>query len=139
MNLAEQLAVLLDSLGIVDYQPTASGGDCFVDRIPDQPDRLIAIFNTAGPPGDIKDAYSSPGAQLRCRAAGTDRRTAKTLADSVWSALHGLGDTTLPDGTWLVSCQADSTPAPIGLDDSGRHEFTVNVVCEVQLLTAHRT
>ena len=137
MNLAEQLALYLHAEGLVDYRPDDVDGDCFVDWLPDAPDEAVAITNTAGPSGDIKHAYSTPGAQLRCRA--TTALAARSKADAIWSELHGLGEIALPDETWLVSCIADSTPAPMGRDSQNRYEFTVNVLCEVNELTAHRT
>ena len=135
----DEVAKFLDAAGLVTYVPNDTGGDCFVDRLPDEPDAAVMIRGTGGPEGDLKFAYDNPTFQVWVRdPAG--RLTAYNRARSIYEALHGLWSVELtPGGTWVVSCRGiQSEPAPMGQDANGREEFSLNFQMEVRANSALR-
>lgn len=131
------MARLLTDLDLADYRPDEVGGDTFIENLPPDPDTALAVYSKAGPPADARLGYDEPGIQIVARSA--DPRVAAASLAAIYDQLHGLVNTELPDGTWLVSCLGQaSSPTPLGRDQNGRHEFSLTFACEVRSLTAHR-
>lgn len=126
--LAEQVALYLDGLGLVDYRPTSTGGDCAVQHMPPEPDEWVGVFASGGlDPGPV---VKQPTFQIRTRGnrAG-DSVTPHDRLVQIAAALHGFRGP-LPDGSFLLSCFArQAHPVALGADEHGRHEFTLNFVC----------
>lgn len=133
------VALHLDALGLVDYRPDEVGGDCFVDHMPQTPDGAVAIFHTgSGGEADFALPYDEPTVQVMVRGSG-DPRVSHGRAADIYGALHGLGHTTLPDGSLLISCIAlQSAPIAIGQDETGRHRHTLNFALDTFAPTTHR-
>lgn len=135
------IALYLAVQGIVTYTPDGSGGDCFVDYLPGDPDEAVAIFSTPGRPPDVKFAYDLPSFQLVVRGAENgDPRVPYERAQRAYDALHGFGDRKLPDGTYVVLIRAvGSLPETMGRDGNGRHRYGLKFDAEVANDTAlHR-
>lgn len=136
--LAVEVAEYLDGLGLVNYDPTGMAGDTFLEFVPASPDEVVVITDYPGPQPDPKHGYDTPNVQVRTRA-GRDPRVARATLDAIFNALHNLHAVTLPGGTYVVSCWAiQSGPTPLGPDQNGRFEYTLNFQFHVRNVTAHR-
>lgn len=132
MSLPEGLALLLAARGHGVYRlgaPYVAGEVAIVlgDVIP-TPDALVCIRAYAsGPEPDSKLPFDEPYLQLRIR--GTfDEAATRARAQALYDDVHGLGPLTLPDGAIVMSIIAVQTgPIPLGRDEAGRHELTVNL------------
>lgn len=132
-TLLEQLAQYLANAGLGAYAPNDVTGTIFLSALPETPDQAIAVARYGGPEADAKLGYDTPSIQVRVRGLLTDAADAERTAQRVYDVLHGLANTALPGGIWLVSCiGSQSGPTYIGRDMSGRHEFTVNFRTEVR-------
>lgn len=119
------------------WDDTSDTGNVFVETMPQTPDTAVALFGYGGPEPDSKLGYDTPSVQVRVRG-GRDPRTSRTLAQEIYDLLHGLGITTLPDGTVLISCEAIQSPTTLGQDGNQRHEHVVNFRCEIRNTAGHR-
>lgn len=129
------IAKKLETLGHGTYTPTATTGTIFLLKMPQTPDAAIGVY--PGPTGESSaaDAYDEVAFQLRFRAGAADPRTALATAQAVYDDLHGIGATTITDGTttWTVIdiIATQTAPVPIGQDDANRWEFTLNFRAEL--------
>jgi dienelactone hydrolase len=137
VDLLDGLAQHLADRGIVTYVPDGTGGDLFVETLPDQPEVAAALALYGGPTPDSRLPYDEPSLQVRTRG-GADPRVSRRLANAIYDELHGLGPVTLADGTYLLSCIASQTPTYMGRDELGRHEHVTNYALERHNPTAHR-
>ncbi len=130
--LVEGLAQFLADLGHGVYRtgtPYQPGEIAIVlgDTTP-KPDQLLAIrAYQSGPEPDSKLPFAEPYVQLRVRGT-SDEASSRVRAQALYDDLHGLGATSLPGGVIVMSIVAVQTgPIPLGRDEAGRHEHTVNV------------
>jgi hypothetical protein len=139
MGLVEGLASLLTAKGIVTFDPTGITGDVFIgDMPPTVPDQAVSITISGGTESDSLLPYDEPLVQIRVRGTA-DPRVSRDRAAQIWSALHGLSDRLLPDGTYLVLAVAvQPAPNSIGMDDLQRHEHTFDLRCEILNVTDNR-
>jgi hypothetical protein len=135
-DLHDGIARYLAGLGLVTYGGT--GNDVFFDLSPASPDAAVTLTVYGGAPVDSKLPYDSPSLQVRVRAPATDRAQARTRAQALYGALHGLGPITLPDGTRLILAVANQSPGSMGQDDLGRIEYVFNLALETYAPSAHR-
>lgn len=91
-----------------------------------RPDRLLAVrAYQSGAEPDAGLAFDEPYVQWRIRDLGED--AARSRAQALYVALHGAGRVVLPGGVVVMSIIATHPgPLPLGRDQAGRHEFTVN-------------
>lgn len=141
-SILDAVAAHLAGLGLVVYDPTGAvePGDwsLFVESLPDQPDRAVALFRYGGPPPDPLWPWDDVNVQVRVRGTA-DPRVSGDRAQAVYSALHGLSETTLPGGVWVQDATANQAgPVSIGTDPAGRHEHTVNFTFSIDNPTDHR-
>lgn len=136
MTLLEEVARLLDQLGLGTYAEDGSGDICLV-TLPDEPDEALAVARYAGGESDSKLGHDSVNIQVRVRGLRNDATAGEARAQAVYDALHGLSSRTLPGGTWcsLVVC-TQGGPVYLSRDQNGRHEWAVNARFE---LTARQT
>lgn len=141
MTLLEEVAALLDELGVGTYHADGTaGGTIYLAALPSAPDRAIAVARYGAGESDSRLGYDEVNLQIRTRGTRTDARTAEQDAQSVYDALHGLGERTLPGGTWLqLAVAGQGGPIYIGRDEAGRHEYTVNVRAELRRVTSNRS
>ncbi|TQN26091.1 hypothetical protein FHX37_4629 [Haloactinospora alba] len=142
MTLTEEVANLLVSLDVGTYHADGTpGGTIYLTALPPRPDVALAVaLYGGGSEASVLHPYDEPRVQVRTRGTAEDVRTGERLAQDAYDALHGLGMRTMPGGTWLqLAVGLQSGPAYMGRDDSGRHEWTVNVRIEVQRSTPNRT
>lgn len=138
-DLHDGLARYLAAQGLATYlDGSSSGGDVYFDVMPDQPDTAVALTVYGGASIDSKLPYDAPSVQVRTRSTAADRSTARARAWAIYRELHGLGPLDLPDGTRLLSCIAQQSPASLGQDDLGRIEYVVNYALETYSPSTHR-
>lgn len=126
-DLNTQIARYLDAEGLVNFDETGTTGDCFIDILPSQPDKAVAILSGQPSPGDIKLPYDNPGIKIIVRGK-QDPRVPKEKAQEIYNNLHGFANGKLiSTGDYIVSIQGtQSGPIRLGQDDNGRHEFSLN-------------
>jgi hypothetical protein len=137
-DLLDGLAQYLHGLGLVNYRPDDVGGDCFTDHLPEAPDAAVALTGYGLGVPDPLNADDETGLQVRARG-GPDPRVSRQRCQAIYSALHGLAEVMLPDGTWLILCTAIQTPTSLGVDATGRHEHVINFRLNVGNPTTYRT
>ncbi len=139
-DLLDGMARYLAALGLLTYDPDGIAGDCFIDLMPPVPDEVVVLGSYGLGEPDPLNADDESGLQVRCRGpAAGDPRPSRARALAVYSALHGLTDTVLPDGTDLLLAVAQQTPSPLGQDTSGRHEHVINFRIHTVNPTANRS
>lgn len=130
--LEEELALLLDQLGLGTYRPTAADGTLYWPTAPSTPDVCTTLALYGGTESSSLDPYDEPRLQVRCRGDAADPRVPRRTAQSVYDALHGLGHRRLAGGTELqLAVGLNSGPAYMGRDANGRHEYVTNFRVEV--------
>jgi hypothetical protein len=130
--LEEELALLLQDLGLGSYKPDAAGGTLYWPVAPSDPDECTTLAIYGGTESSSRDPYDEPRLQVRCRGNAIDPRIPKRQAVAVYDALHGLGHRPLAGGTELqLAVGIGSGPEYMGRDATGRHEYVVNFRVEV--------
>lgn len=142
-GIAAYLATIVYAAGpggkLLKFDATGVTGDTFSDHMPSSPDDAVYITTHGGPEASDKLGYDEPNLQLIVRGVVSDPRAARARAQAIYNTLHGLGPVTLSDGTRLISCVgAQSGPVPIGADEPGRYEFSLNFRTEIRALTGAR-
>jgi len=142
--ISRALAKYLDDETLVTYSQ-ASGGDCFLEHLPDTPDVDVMILSTGGNPTPAAATwgYDEPTVQIMVRGAPNDPVTPQERAVALYNALQGLRYTVLdpggPDEVSLIVCESSQTaPVNIGTDLKNRYRYTLNFALHVRALTAHR-
>lgn len=137
-DLLDGLARHLAAQNLLTYETAGTGGDVFLESMPDAPDIAVALTLYEAQEPDSKLGYDEPRLQVRCRGT-RDRRVSRQRCQDIYNELEGLTDTELPDGTVLISCFAlQGGPVSLGIDAKGRHEHVTNYQLEVRSLTKHR-
>ncbi|WP_067184622.1 minor capsid protein [Microtetraspora niveoalba] len=141
MTLLEEFAALLAALGLGTYKADGStGGTIFLTVLPASPDRAMAVARYGGPESAATDDYDEPSIQVRVRGPATDARIAEQDAQAVYDKLHAIGSRVLAGGTWLQDAiGVQSGPIYVGRDQNGRHEYTVNLRCEISRPSVNRS
>jgi len=97
-----------------------------------EPDTIAVLFETGGgaseyafstSTGTVAVVYEQPNLQLLSRS--TTYTQARTVAETVYTTLNGLGTTTMT-GTRYLSVDAVQSPFSIGRDDNERYLVSVN-------------
>lgn len=107
-------------------QGLGTSSTVFTNYKPPNPDNLTCVFSYAGsPPERTHDGSgnSHPGIQVWIR--DTSAPTGRTRIESVFNLLDGLSNQTL-SGVFFVGMDAVSSPIPMGRDENGRVEFSLN-------------
>lgn len=131
----DEVATHLDGQGIGTYT-SSSGRNIFTGHHPSSPDNCVSILGLLGTTiGSSREVASLqfPRFQVVVRNKDYDLGAAKLQA--VRTALHGKYGLILPN--WRVlRCHADQEGGPIGKDDQGRFEFSINFAAEINAETA---
>ena len=127
-DIVDGIARYLDALGLLDYDPTGTTGNAFVGTMPAAPGEAVSLTLYGADTTTARDDAETARLQIRYRG-DADPRTSARGCGAIRDALHGLTDTELPDGTWLVLATAP-LPSPMGVDSSGRHEHVTNAAID---------
>lgn len=136
-DLVEGLAELLAEQGLGTYGPPdepypTTGTAIVLGVMPTLPDRVLCL--TPYPVEDTGGPEAITAVQVRMRA-GRDPRAAYTLADGVFSALHGREHFRLRSVPVAVMWRASE--ASLGLDANGRMELTANYYARTSRANPH--
>lgn len=142
-GLLEGLAQLAADLGHGVYRrgsPYQPGETAIVlgDIIP-EPGRLVCLraYPSGGEP-DSRLPFTEPYIQWRVRGT-SDEADSRGRAQALYDDLLGWGPGELPGGVLVLSIIAvQAGPIPIGRDEQGRHEHTINTRVEHLDPTAQR-
>ena len=139
-RLMHDLVRYVEELGIVSIAEDGGGqGNVFFSRTPEVPDELVYVNTIGGVRPDPKLPYRTGTVQFIVRGDRIDARPSYDLASEILSNLHGLWNETLPEGTYLVSCLAQTgEPVSMGRDDNDRYEWSITFDAEVQKQLAHQ-
>jgi hypothetical protein len=122
----EEIALYLESKGLVSYDPNGITGDTFLLIMPDQPDNAVALFQYGGPPPDYSLPYDESSIQILVRGKG-DPRPIHQRAQSIYNALQSFDTGRFVEyGAWVVRCTSPNGVIGTGRDLNGRHEFRIN-------------
>ncbi len=123
---------------IADYivdQGKASrvGVNIFVNFTPDDPDSMIAVYDTGGPGsdktfGNRSIAFRSPAIQIVVRRASGKKAEAK--AQILMELLDGWTGTTINDNVYTYAECRESAPFLYKRDRSSRVLFAFNVILQ---------
>ena len=140
MTLLEEIARLLEELGLGRYQPSGTNGDIVLGAMPDTPDQVVVLARTAGVESDARLGYDEPMVQVRVRGTAGDPVSGEARAQAIYDAVHGLSSRSLPGGTWLVlSVGTQGGPVFVSRDPDGRDEWVVNLRMELRRPTTNRS
>lgn len=126
---------------LADYAATqtgisAVGTGVFVGKLPSDPDTCQALLGLPGTViGDQREVSSLafPRVQIISRAESYETASDKMTA---WrTALHNKYNLILPHFR-ILRCHAEQEGGPIGQDDQGRFEFSINFIIEYNAETA---
>ncbi|MCK9570666.1 minor capsid protein [Candidatus Pacearchaeota archaeon] len=123
MSFLEDLAVQLNSLGVVVYPGTSSTRTCYIGEMPDSPDALICLYARPGRPKELFCDLQYPELHVEVRAA--TYAAAQTKAEAVDAALHAQHDVTLSTHKYLT-IRARGVPCKLEVDGRNRTIFYQN-------------
>lgn len=133
----EDVAWLLHERGHGTYLAAAVGGTIFLDELPPEPARALAVADYPGPPGSAAIGHDQPRVQVAVRS--DDRRAAKAAAQAVYDDLVGLGSRYLASGVWLALIHpVQSGPVSMPAGVAGRPQYVVNLALHLHRRTVHR-
>jgi hypothetical protein len=117
----DDIAVYLaaQGLGIIEK-------NLFKGSMPDKPDSCIGVFEYSGSPPDLAHdgaEIENPGLQIRVR--DKSYATGRTKIESIIRALHPSTNITMGT-TFYLSITVNQSPIPLGSDQNGRQEWSVN-------------
>jgi minor capsid protein len=139
MTLLEEIAELLEELGLGSYNPGGPGGTIFLGAMPATPDAVVVLTRQPGRESDARLAYDEPLVQVRVRGTPENATVAEARAQDIYDAVHGLANRRLPGNTWLVlSVGTQGGPVFVARDTNARDEWLVSLRMEVHRPTANR-
>lgn len=124
------------------WTPEGSGGSIYVDWHPDTPNKSVAIMTQPGQSTLSKLPGRRPGLQLIVRGEPQKSRATLEWATSIGARLDcishvDMGETGHEIHVVGITLLQDA-PVPIGRDDKGRPEYTLNLACHTHNPTTHR-
>lgn len=123
----DDVAAFLVSKGITGV--SALGTDLFINWMPEKPDTLTVLTETAGrTPYYLMGGATpveSPGFQVRCRGPIAGAAETRDRIRSIWDALVNLSGATL-NGHAYINIEAADSVAYLGRDVNSRPEYVAN-------------
>jgi len=115
-----------------------TGGNVFVDALPDAPARAVGVYGNDGDEADSLLPYDAPRVQIMVRS-DRDPRWGLNMWQDIYNFIHGKRDVTLPDGTYMVYALVErSGPDHLQPDDQGRHQYGMDIRTEIYNPTSER-
>jgi hypothetical protein len=137
-DLLDGVARYLMARGHVTYDPAGVSGDCFIESTPSTPDACVVLtVYDDGAETDSQIGYDDIPVQVKGRGT-TDPRVSRRRVQAIRDELLGLGETLLPDGTYLLLCLGNAAVAGLGVDENRRHQHVANLKLRVRSATPHR-
>lgn len=128
-----EIAKYLHNQKIGVFDEKGVKGNIFINIVPASPDKIISLFSTGGPAGDVKHGYDRPTVQIWLRG-DKNPLTAFNKAQEIYNALQGFsGERFIDNGSYIVDCRGvQSAPIHMGTDANGRHEYSINFILETK-------
>lgn len=130
--LIAEIARYLDSRSLGLFDETGTGGDIFLERLPEgNGDAIVtAIVNTGGYAPNARLHLDRPTVQILVRG-GQLPTPAWLRVLAIYNCLQSFNtDRFVGGGTWIVDCQAVAYPGANWRDDSGRIVYTLNFILQ---------
>lgn len=102
----------------------AGASTVFLNRMPSSPDNAVCVYTQQGDRPDSLLPYDPVQFQIVVRGE-PDGVWAIATGRAIYAKLHGLRNTTLPDGSyaaWVLGQSA--SPFSVGDDENGRPQFS---------------
>lgn len=140
MMLQVEIAKLIGAgVAGLTYDEATDAGNIFVDMLPTEPDRAVAVLASGGDAPDSKLPYDSVEIQVVVRS-DVGGAWARTIWEAIYDVLHGARNQALADGTWMVSCLAGTAgPVRLGPDATGRPAYSTSYRVEARNTTSERS
>ncbi len=119
MTLLEALGAFLEVLGI-----GAQGTDLFFNNQPSEPNNCITIIDTGGYPSDETGVIRYQTFQILVR--NENYVDAKMKSENIYKVLH-LQENFEIGEFYIYFAESEDEPTPIGEDNNGRTEITMNL------------
>lgn len=108
-----------------------AGTDLFKSRQTEEPENQTVVYNTGGFEPDRYLPTEEPTFQVLVR--NKSYQTGATLAQTIFELLNRVANQQLVDGgIYFYYIFGMQSPAHIGRDERGRHEFSINFVCKIR-------
>lgn len=111
-----------------EFTLSGEGAGVFLERLPDTPDRAVAIYTRGGGAPNANVDLRRHQVQVIVRDAGDDARGGYALAKLVYDLVHACAPNAplAPESERVLLCRALQMPYGIGRDNKGRLEWTIN-------------
>ncbi|MEW2580648.1 hypothetical protein [Streptomyces syringium] len=120
MTPLQEIARLLEELGLGTYRPDGGDGDIFLGGLPSTPAAAPALSRAVGGASDARPGCDESVVPARVRGAADDAPGPEARAQAVHDAPHGLGSRQLPGGSRLVlGPGVHGGPVCVGRDGGG--------------------
>ncbi len=130
----DELATKLDSDGVGTFTDDA-GRDIYAGVFPAAPDDCLAILGLPG--ANVTAQRDVPGLnfpRFQVVVRNKDFELGAAKLDAVRTSLHGIIGQDLTN--WhIMRCHVEQEGGPIGEDDQGRYEFSINFTAEYYAIT----
>jgi len=130
----DELATKLDTDVAAFIFTADSGRNVFLGELPATPNACVAFFGLPGT--NIMAQRDVAGLQFprfQIITRSPDFEEAATFMQSVRDSLHGLIGLTTSHYR-ILRCHAEQEGGPLGQDDQGRFEFSINFMAEYHVL-----
>lgn len=108
----------------------AAGRNVFTGELPADPDDCVVLLGLPGSTiTDSRDVKELEFPRFQVVTRAVDYEDAATLLSTVRSTLHGLIGTSFEDYR-VLRLHAEQDGGPLGQDDKGRFEFSINFIAE---------
>lgn len=135
--LIAEIAQYLDDRGFGVFDETGVTGSIFLERLPEGNGRsevVIALVNTGGYSPSAKLHLDRPTVQVLIRG-GVNPTSAHEMTLAIYNCLQSYTSqqcgSFVADGTWIIDCQAVSSPGANYRDDNGRIVYPLNFILSV--------
>ncbi len=134
IDFLDQLATYLQAQSI-----GTAGTNIFVNKLPDTTDNCVALIGQPGPSiGPQRDVARLQFPRFQAIIRNVDYNDGSDKFQAVRTALHGKVGLVLPtsanpasdENIRILRCHAESEGGPIGEDEQGRVEFSINFQAE---------
>lgn len=137
MSTLTELGDFLETLGIGVQAPNPNAS-LFLGSMPDEPDRVLCLYEYPGGPPEYVQTSTTPVAervQIQVVARDVKYEDAAYLAALAWSALAVLRNATL-GATYYRSITPNHSPATMGRDSNDRPKVFFNATVDKEVSLA---
>lgn len=106
-------------------------GPAFVEHLPESPDVCAAVLTQTGPAPESRLGSEIAAIQVVVRGASASPVPAYERAQAIYNGLHNLEPSNWDTDADILLITANHTPAHIGRDAKGRHEYSLNFLVRV--------